>query len=57
VKAGEAIVELETEKVNYELESPVEGNLLKILAQEGAEVPVGDAVCQIGQLGDAIPQN
>ncbi len=57
MKAGEAIVELETEKVNYELESPVEGILLKILAQEGAEVPVGDAVCQIGQLGDAIPQN
>jgi hypothetical protein len=56
VKRGEAVVELETEKVNYELDSPVEGILLKILAKVGAEVPVGDAVCQIGQVGDAIPQ-
>ncbi|HXP81425.1 MAG TPA: biotin/lipoyl-containing protein [Verrucomicrobiae bacterium] len=57
VKRGEAVVELETEKVNYELDSPVEGILLKILTKEGAEVPVGDAVCQIGQVGDAIPQD
>ena len=56
VKRGDAVVELETEKVNYELDSPVEGILLKILTKEGAEVPVGDAVCQIGQAGEAIPQ-
>jgi pyruvate/2-oxoglutarate dehydrogenase complex dihydrolipoamide acyltransferase (E2) component len=57
VKRGDAVVELETEKVNYELDSPVEGILLKILKKEGAEVPVGDAVCQIGQVGDAIPRH
>jgi len=57
VKRGGAVVELETEKVNYELDSPVDGILLKILAREGAEVPVGDAVCQIGQVGDAIPRH
>jgi hypothetical protein len=57
VKRGDAVVELETEKVNYELESPAEGILLKILAKEGAEVPVGDAVCHVGQPGDAIPQD
>jgi len=56
VKRGEAVVELETEKVNYELDSPVEGILLKIFTKECAEVPVGDAVCEIGQPGDAIPQ-
>jgi len=56
VKRGDAIVELETEKVNYELDSPVEGILLKILTKEGAEVPVGDPVCDIGQPDDAIPQ-
>jgi pyruvate dehydrogenase E2 component (dihydrolipoamide acetyltransferase) len=55
VKRGDAVVELETEKVNYELDSPAEGILLKILTGEGAEVPVGDAVCHIGQPGDAIP--
>ena len=57
VKRGDAVVELETEKVNYELDSPVEGILLKILTKEGAEVPVGDAVCHIGQVGDAIPRH
>ena len=57
VKRGEAVVELETEKVNYELDSPVEGILLKILTNEGASVPVGDAVCEIGQVGDDNPQH
>jgi pyruvate/2-oxoglutarate dehydrogenase complex dihydrolipoamide acyltransferase (E2) component len=45
---GEALVELETEKVNYELISPVAGVLLKIIAGETAEVPVGDPLCHIG---------
>ncbi len=56
VKRGESVVELETEKVNYELDSPVEGILLKILTRAGAEVPVGDPVCRIGQSGEAIPE-
>ena len=56
VKRGEAIVELETEKVNYELDSPAEGKLLKIVAKEGAAVPIGDAVCHIGEPGEAIPE-
>jgi len=55
VKSREAVVELETEKVTYELESTADGVLLKILAQEGSEVPVGDPVCQIGQPGEAVP--
>ena len=49
IKQGEPVVELETEKVNYELDSPVEGVLLKIIARETAEVPVGDPLCHIGQ--------
>lgn len=48
VKVGDPLVELETEKVSYELESPYAGVLLKILARETAEVPVGDALCNIG---------
>jgi pyruvate/2-oxoglutarate dehydrogenase complex dihydrolipoamide acyltransferase (E2) component len=50
VKLGDPLVELETEKVSYELESPAEGTLLKVLAREAAEVPVGDALCHIGLL-------
>ena len=56
VKRGDAVVELETEKVNYELDSPADGVLLKILTQEGSEVPVGEAVCQIGESGEQIPK-
>jgi pyruvate/2-oxoglutarate dehydrogenase complex dihydrolipoamide acyltransferase (E2) component len=44
VKPGEPVVELETEKVSYELESPAEGVLLKILRRENSEVPVGEVV-------------
>lgn len=55
IRRGEAVVELETEKVSYELESPAEGILLKILAHEAAEVPVGEPLCYIGQPGDTVP--
>ena len=53
MQAGEAVVELETEKVSYELESPVAGTLLKILAEESAQVPVGGQLCHIGQEGES----
>jgi pyruvate/2-oxoglutarate dehydrogenase complex dihydrolipoamide acyltransferase (E2) component len=48
VAQGDPLVELETEKISYELESPAEGILLKILASEMAEVPVGEPLCQLG---------
>jgi pyruvate dehydrogenase E2 component (dihydrolipoamide acetyltransferase) len=47
IDAGEPLVELETEKVSYELESPFAGVLVKILARETAEVPIGDPLCHI----------
>ena len=47
VQRGEPLVELETEKVSFELESPAAGTLLKLLASEAAEVPVGGALCEI----------
>jgi pyruvate/2-oxoglutarate dehydrogenase complex dihydrolipoamide acyltransferase (E2) component len=55
LKQGDPVVELETEKVNYELDSPVEGVLLKILTREPAEVPVGELLGYIGKPGDAVP--
>jgi pyruvate dehydrogenase E2 component (dihydrolipoamide acetyltransferase) len=56
IKQGDPLVELETEKISYELESPYEGVLLKILAEETAEVPVGDPLCQIGEPVDRAPK-
>jgi pyruvate/2-oxoglutarate dehydrogenase complex dihydrolipoamide acyltransferase (E2) component len=52
---GDAIVELETEKVNYELDSPVNGVLLKIISREPSEVPVGGVLGYIGEPGDSVP--
>ncbi len=49
VKTGEPLVELETEKVSYELESPFTGILIRLLAQETAEVPVGEPLCEIAE--------
>ena len=49
VKVGEPLVELETEKVSYELESPFGGTLMKLLAHETAEVPVGEPLCEIAE--------
>lgn len=54
-KQGEPVVELETEKVSYELDTPVAGTLLKIMAREPAEIEVGGLLGYIGQPGDAIP--
>jgi pyruvate dehydrogenase E2 component (dihydrolipoamide acetyltransferase) len=56
VKQGEAVVELETDKVNYELDSPAAGVLLKIVAAADAEVPVGDPLCCIGERGETLPK-
>jgi pyruvate/2-oxoglutarate dehydrogenase complex dihydrolipoamide acyltransferase (E2) component len=56
VKAGEPLVELETEKVSYELESPSSGTLVKRLAPESAEVPVGDPLCEIEESAAKTPR-
>jgi pyruvate/2-oxoglutarate dehydrogenase complex dihydrolipoamide acyltransferase (E2) component len=55
VRAGEPLVELQTDKVNYELDAPVAGVLLEIVAKEDSEVPVGDMLCHIGQPDEAVP--
>jgi pyruvate/2-oxoglutarate dehydrogenase complex dihydrolipoamide acyltransferase (E2) component len=56
VRRGEPLVELQTDKVNYELESTVDGVLLEIVAKEDSEVPVGELLCYIGQPGEAVPK-
>jgi pyruvate/2-oxoglutarate dehydrogenase complex dihydrolipoamide acyltransferase (E2) component len=57
VHLGEPLVELETEKVSYELESPAQGFLVKIVAHEAVEVPVGGRLCYIGEKNDVAPQS
>ncbi len=57
LKQGDPVVELETEKVSYELDAPVDGVLLKIEARELAEVEVGGVLGYIGQAGDQAPSS
>jgi len=51
VGADEAIIELETDKVNLEVPSPIDGILIKIEAKEGATVDVGALLGTISQDG------
>jgi pyruvate/2-oxoglutarate dehydrogenase complex dihydrolipoamide acyltransferase (E2) component len=41
ISAGEPLVEVEAEKANHELESPVAGRIDELVAAEGDEVKVG----------------
>ena len=50
VAMGEILVEIATEKITNELESPVAGVLAKILVAEGTEeVAVGTPICVIDE--------
>jgi pyruvate dehydrogenase E2 component (dihydrolipoamide acetyltransferase) len=55
LRQGDPVVELETEKVSYELDAPIAGVLLKIVVREPSEVEVGGLLGYIGNAGDAIP--
>jgi pyruvate dehydrogenase E2 component (dihydrolipoamide acetyltransferase) len=54
VKKGDVIAEIETDKVNIEIEAFASGTLLKILIPEGETVPVGQPIAAIGQPGEAV---
>ena len=47
VTKGEIIASIETMKVSFEVESPADGTIEEILAQEGTELPVGALMCKI----------
>jgi pyruvate dehydrogenase E2 component (dihydrolipoamide acetyltransferase) len=50
VKRGEELVEIETDKANMTYEADA-GGVLKIVAQEGDTLPVGETIAQIGEGG------
>jgi pyruvate dehydrogenase E2 component (dihydrolipoamide acetyltransferase) len=53
VRKGEPIVEIETDKVTVEIESPASGVLSQVTAQEGDVVPVGQTIALIAEPGAA----
>ena len=54
VAKGEAIVQIETEKVNLDVEAPAAGVLLRILVPDETEVPIFSTIGIIGQPGEDI---
>ncbi len=54
VAEGEPIVEVETAKLQTELESTAAGVLTRIVAQEGQIVPIRGVLCVIAEPGEAV---
>ena len=57
VEADEPIVELETDKVNLEVPSPIDGVLSEIVSKDGSTVEVGALLGSISQNGSAVTPN
>jgi pyruvate dehydrogenase E2 component (dihydrolipoamide acetyltransferase) len=55
VKQGEPIVEIFGEKNEFELESPADGVLLKILCDVDDEIPISEPIAYIGKKGEKVP--
>ena len=55
VKQGEPIVEIFGEKNEFELESPADGVLLKILCEVDDEIPISEPIAYIGKKDEEVP--
>jgi len=56
VSEGDAIAEIETDKVTMELEAEDAGTLAQLIADEGQDVPVGGAIAFIQGEGEEVPE-
>ena len=56
VTEGQPLLEIETDKVVHEQESPTEGVIAQILAEEGTNVPVNALLAVIGAPGEEVPR-
>ena len=55
VKKGESLAEVETDKVNIEIEAFSSGVLRKILVSEGDSAPIGAQIALIGSADEPLP--
>lgn len=55
VKKGDMLAEVETDKVNIEIESFFSGTLRKILVPEGESAPIGAGIAYIGSTDEPLP--
>lgn len=54
IKKGEVICEVETEKAVFEVESPIDGVLLKIIVPAGKIVQVFSTIAFVGEAGESV---
>ncbi len=54
VRAGEPVLEVETEKLTVEVEAPASGILSHVLAEEGTTLPVAAPIAVIAEPGEAV---
>ncbi|ASK60931.1 dihydrolipoyllysine-residue succinyltransferase [Virgibacillus phasianinus] len=53
IEKGDPVVELETDKVNVEVNSDFAGVLVEIVSEEGDDVEVGDIIAKVDENGEA----
>ena len=54
VKKGDVIAEIATEKVDMDLDSPFDGKITKLIAEEGSMVNVGEPLAEIEVEGESL---
>ena len=55
IRAGEGVVEIITSKATFDVDSPADGVLRKILAPPKSSVPVGYVLAVVGGRDEALP--
>lgn len=56
VEEGKPLFEMETDKLNIEIDAPASGTLLKIIREEGDVVPITETIAVIGEPGEDISE-
>lgn len=54
VKVGDVLLEITTDKLTSEVTAEAEGTLIKIVAQEGEDIPVKGLLAYIGEAGEQV---
>ncbi len=57
VEKGDPILEIDTDKTSYEIESPAGGVIRNLRGEEGETVPVGATLAYIAAPGEEIPEH
>ena len=54
VKKGDVIAEIATDKVYMDLDSPFDGKIVKLVAEEGSMLNVGETLAEIEVEGESL---